>query len=60
MIARLWLDKARKRRAFTETYSRLDVGAKKDACDLTGSTEAMGAEIGLYVSYERQAGQERD
>ena len=45
MIARLWLDKARKRRAFTRHIQGLMLAQKKDACDLTGRTEAMGAKL---------------
>ena len=45
VIARLWLDKARKRRAFTRHIQGLMLAQKKDACDLTGRTEAMGAKL---------------
>ena len=45
IIARLWLDKARKRRAFTRHIQGLMLAQKKDACDLTGRTEAMGAKL---------------
>ena len=45
VIARLWLDKARKRRAFTRHIQGLMLAQKRDACDLTGRTEAMGAKL---------------
>jgi len=45
VIARLWLDKARKRRAFARHVQGLMLAQKRSACDLTGRTEAMGAKL---------------
>ena len=45
LIARLWLEKARKRRAFTKHIQGLIEARKDSKCAVTGRTEAMGAKL---------------
>lgn len=45
LIARLWLEKARKRRAFMKHVLGIIEAHKADRCAITGRTEAMGAKL---------------
>lgn len=45
LIARLWLEKARKRRAFMKHVLGIIEAKKADRCAVTGRTEAMGAKL---------------
>ena len=44
-IARLWLEKARKRRAFSKLITGIIEANKDDHCHITGRTEMMGAKL---------------
>ena len=44
-IARLWLEKARKRRAFSKLITGIIEANKDDHCHVTGRTEEMGAKL---------------
>ena len=53
-IARLWLEKARKRRAFSKLITGIIEANKDDHCHITGRTEMMGAKLVVPLATHKE------